>query len=279
MSMTNAQAIIINGQVFWEAEGSCSLNYSDGKMTGTRTFFCAWAERNTALIALVGRSIRLQDGLIRWVKFPDRFPGWEILTAQSVEVKGVGKITKDADEAPLYDYAKLIVTYQIQEYPEANDNDEAGQFAESETTAWHSEFITVPAGGVVWTPTGHESDNQPLLESTSFPVGIVDHRLIKRDLVVIPKATIAGVLNKTNDATYLGVAEGQLMFIGAEATKKTNAKGEKRYDVSYVLKERSIPWNYAWNPATGAFAKFQGAGTGVLVFPAADFTALDKGVA
>jgi hypothetical protein len=263
----------INGITFYEDNNSCKLSGGrDTPLTGRRILRCVWADRIKAVTALLGKISIYRDSSgneTRQILFPpDTFPGWDNLEAAEFDIEPIGAPSEGDDGGAAYLYARFTLAYKAPEYSQASDSGgdvNSGQFYETEQVDYESSFITVPGG--TFTVGG-----KPALDVTAYPVTIINRTFTKRDLASIPD--FSSWIDKVNKTTFPptgGASAGTLRFAGAKSTKKINAAGLVRYDASYVFKERSIPWNWAFYMG--------GAATGEIEpnpFGEADFTLLAK---
>jgi len=255
MALDSAQAITIGGIDVWELDGSGRLSYRDGKATGTRLFLCAWGDRADLMTAIVGTFTRLTDGTLKYTRDPETFPGWVGLQAKDVDIDGVGAPDRDADDSPLYVYAKLTVTYRAEEPNDSGGggDPEENQVLNTEHLSFRSEKMSIPSGSILWTE-GTDS-GKPVLDKSFIPWTLIEHTLVKKDLTALPSYTIGICLNCVNDREFMGVAAGKLLFGGAESDKKVDADGNVTYDITYKFLENSEDWNSAWNPTDKAWQK------------------------
>lgn len=243
----------INGITFTELEGSCRVQASQDGIVGTRVLDCAWVDRKDAVQALLGKIV-IVNSIRNTLMPPDQFPGWTNLEAESLQMEPVGLTGEDdTDGGAAYDLARFTVTYRVLEYSqetESSGDNNAGQFYETEQIDFEISYLKVP-GNTFTNGTTKE------LDATYIPVPLQTRTYTKRDLAALPDLGLwIGVVN---DDTYppgkANAADaGCLMFAGAKSTRKVNAAGLVRYDVSYVFKERYYSWNKAIDPATGQWA-------------------------
>jgi hypothetical protein len=245
-----ATSITISGISAQELDGSAKVSVDKGKFTGTRIFKVAWGDQLSFIQALLGaQTVDKQTGnLVRRV--PPRFPTYEFLVCKRIDVVGFGSMSKDSDDDPTYEFAKITAVY---EQAEANDPSTEQQDVQDETeetlsTTYGAEALSFDGKNARWTSTSTKVNSE--LQTFKL-LGTIDHTYTRRNVPAVPRSALrkAGTVNA---AEFNGADAGYLLFLGATVEPVTSTTGVRVYNVTYQFKERiDATWNEFYNTETG----------------------------
>jgi len=289
----------LNGIPFNELAGSQQLTLGRGESRGVRVFHVPWDDRVSFLNAMLG-TFAWVNGLLVQSVGAQRFPGYDILQAKTVDIVGGGPATFENNAAE-FNHAKITVNYGL-ESSEDNQTEEEKVLA-TETINFVAEALLMPEAGFKWTqyyyeyvaptkrndgsytaPTwdrkqGLADAGKPILQQIPKLMPTIQHSFTKLDLKVLPKAILSSVIGRvnntdfpnTNPPTDGATPGGMLLFTGAQARRTITTKETKPYELTITMTERESPWNSIWNATAGKWAVVTPP-----VYQGADFTPLMK---
>ena len=250
---------VLAGITYTESKDSGQLSTDKGIMTGTRTFFVAWADRLRFIGALQG-AYTIVNGKARRVSPPATFPDVPFLEATQISSSGVG--TPDdasTDDSVSFTKAKVTATYTMQEVDEDDSADEEDETISTQEISFGAEYMTMPNGSYSW---AEGTDNlKPLLHNIGMPLALIEHQFSRNKLTALPLTAIRACLNKVNDAIFLGAPIARVLFVGGRSRKTVTLRlGSSTpvpsYDLTLLFKERTEVWNKAWNVTDRAWLAF-----------------------
>jgi hypothetical protein len=217
--------------------------------TAARILICKWADRYTLINWLQSGAILV--GGVTIVTNGQPYPDAPWMYVSHVHTEGV-----DGDTGPFigpngmraYKYCRLTVTYAPLEFNPIETGSLTVDFA--------AEVATVPRDTPAFKWSGSGSD----LKRDEVPqlrIGTIAFTRTRKNLVSIPTSLIMAATDApVNSASFLGAAAGRVKFLGAAAGRRVIVGGGENWDLTYKFMYRTVPWNYAYNAATGQFEAF-----------------------
>ncbi len=129
------------------------------------------------------------------------------------------------------------------------------------------EWVTVPGRGTKFQSTGNSTG-----ADYGFRLAIVDLVITLHRVPYLPSAAVLAAAGSINSIPYLGVNTGQLLFNGSQTHRTHTTNGTSSTDVTYLFAARSQPWDFAFNPASGAWERVVSANGGNPFIPAIDLS-------
>jgi hypothetical protein len=251
-------------------------------------YFTDWANSDQVANELMGYSSRVGDVTVRHP--PHQHPLSTNLLCDDVQIEPVGRPTLNTVGLPSYTGGFLAhATYRSPPFNGYEAQDPEKQHQIDPTAApilyctqeldFDSEELLYEGRSYVWDSdaTGNYNGSPLAGQSTHLPikvpVGITTMTLTYHELPYMPMATVRSLRNKVNSATFLGVAAGKLLFLGAKSTREVNRNGDIAQRVTLVFKERDYDWRSFLQPNLIGFAKIKD-GSGNYVFGSASFAPL-----
>jgi hypothetical protein len=236
----------------------------------SRVIVCAWPDRVTLINTLLGGVTIVNNAPVN--NAPASYPDAPWLYCQDCELLDLIGPYNIGSQGML---GANMVRYRFIYKPLEALVD--GQEIGAENLDVSSQFLTLQPGSLQW-----QSHQSPILGAGTPGLHVTQATFTKevRSLPTLPSNVIFSLAGTVNDATFLGADTGKLLFGGLHSTRRFIVGGTLNWDVTWILKFRSIPWNQAYRPPNGtsgaSFETFQLA-DGSAVYPTADFTQMGFG--
>lgn len=248
-------AITINGISCEELVG----NYTEGAdlrgLTSRKGFLCNWADRYTVAIGLLGYSSTTGVGGTVSLVAPSRHPQLNNCFCNGVEFEGVGTPSQGSAQLA-FPKCKVWAIYGSLNFQWGESNpfmniDPGTQFvyAEQEIDVG-CEVITIPGRFLKFSGT-----TKLLADSYALRIGLVDLKITLHRVPYLPGQLILANAGAINNATYLGVAAGYLLFNGAQNRGQFGSDGTFTQSITYSFTYRTQPWDYSYNGSANAWQK------------------------
>ena len=290
----------LNGIDFNELAGSQQLTLGRGESRGVRVFHVPWDDRIAFLNAMLGTVAWVNGRLVQSVD-AQRFPGYNILQAKTVDIVGAGPATFENNAAE-FNHAQVTVNYGLETYEENQEEEE--KVLATETINFVADALLMPEAGFKWDQYFYDyvapqkradgsysaarwqrSDatfpdaGKPILQQIPKLMPTIQHSYTKLDLQVLPKAILSSVIGRVNNTDFPNTDPptdgatpgGMLLFTGAQARRTITTKETKPYELTITMTERESPWNSVWNAGVGKWAVVTPP-----IYTGADFTPLMK---
>ncbi len=229
----------------------------------TKVYLCDWNQRWTVVVGLLGLNSSVSIGGAITLQLPMRYPDFQqtavSLYAATVAVQGLGPPYQNTYSVG-YQAARIIVNFRSFPWSfqglSANDfNNQIDPthpyvYAE-QNLSFTSEWITVPGTQVKFNGSGNKLGNR----NWGFRYPIVNMAISLKYVPYIPAAQIiAATAAPINNAMYLGVPAGQLLFNGCETHQARMSDGTLAQSADYSFSYRPIaPWDYDFDGAANAW--------------------------
>ena len=252
-------AVTING-VFCEEEVNGNSENFD-ILTGpqaTKVYNCPWNSRWLVVTGLLGLNSSVSIGGVINIKLPLRYPDFQqtavSLYAANVAVEGIGSPFQNTFSVG-YTVARIIVNFRSfpWSFQGLNQNDFNNQidpahpyvYAE-QRLSFTPEAITIPGTKVFWKSSGKALGGG---KNWGFLSPVINMSISLKYIPYIPTAEIlTATAAPVNTVTYLGVAPGQLQFMGCETNEQRMSDGSRVQSGDYSFRARTIaPWDYDFN--------------------------------
>ncbi len=222
-------------------------------VSSRKGYLCNWSDRFTVARGLLGLSSSTGVGGAITLTVPSPHPELYNCYCTSVEFEGKGTPYQGATQLA---YPKVIVwaTYGTLSYnwgPWQMNIDPATPFlfAEQEIDVG-VEVVTIPGQSLRFSGGTTKLD-----QDFGLRIPIVDLKITLHRVPYLPGQAIIAKAGAINDATYLGVAAGQLLFNGAHNRGQLMSDGVYTQDITYSFTARGYPWDYAYNATASAWQK------------------------
>ncbi len=258
-------AITIGGIVCEEIVGNFAERFHliDGP-TADKAFLCAWADRYTVARGILGLNTAVHIGTFITIRVPLQYPEIPYMYAYQIAIKGVGPPFQSSPQMA-FPYAIIMVNYKCSPWSFQGIDDPGGQnqidpshpyiYAEQEISS-SAEMLTVP-GKYAYFKTAYGSDHHSSLIPYGFRIALVDLVITLHRLPYLPTSQALNYAGMINDAPFLGVDTGKLMFNGMTTHQTHSTDGTVNTDATFKFQARSIRWDYGYDPlaasGNGAF--------------------------
>ncbi len=229
-------------------------NYSEAADIGTgvtsrKGFLCDWADRFTVARGLLG----LTTGAVKrgpvTVNIGASHPELNYCFVRSVEFEPKGRPTQGAKQLA---FDKCIVWANFG--PGRNvqwgavgfgDGTHGFIFAEQKI-AVSSEYVTIPGRRMKF-----YTSNEKVPTEFGFRLAIAELEITLHNLPYMPDYAVFESAGKINNAPFLGVDTGKLMFAGITTQESANTDGTYTLEATYAFTARTQRWDYAFDGLTG----------------------------
>lgn len=244
-----------------------------------------WSLADQVANELLGYSQRVGSTTVR--TGPHQHPLSPNLCCQDVQIEGVGAPVLNSSGLPVYSAGFMArCTYRAPAFTPYQEQDPGNQHQIDPTAApilwctqeleFDTETIVHDQHKYVWEIVGADP-NGLNGKTTEIPVtvklGVTTMTLTYHQLPYLPMSSVRSLRNKVNNATFLGVAAGKLLFLGGKSTREQNTQGDIVQRVTLVFKERDEDWRAFLRKDLVLWAKIKDS-SGNYVLSAADFTPL-----
>jgi hypothetical protein len=239
----------------------CGEHLGRGGSSAFRNIRVAWSNRISLAAYLLGVSGAA----------PQSYPDLTFLYCQEVDNEGEGVMSVGPNGMVAYERCLMKCQFRPLEYQGSGTNAvEAG----NDTIDYGVEMIPLPTDKPVLRFGASGTNYVTAYANPPIKVGVESITRTRYNLTSIPASTYEGLLDKTNNATYLGRAAETLRFDGVSTARSFDTAGAARYAVTYHLSFRSVGWNKILNPATGTFDAVTFINGGAKPYPTASFSGL-----
>lgn len=235
-------------------------NYGEGAdlragVTSRKGLLCNWTDRFTVASGLLGLSSTTSVGGAITLTAPTRHPELRNCFCLSIEFEGVGKPAQGTTQM---NYPKCIVwanygsinfTWGASDPYNNIDPNTPFVYAEQEIDVG-VEVISVPGRALKFS-----GDGSKLGVDFGLRIGIADIKITLHRVPYLPSANVLSRVGSINNATYLGVGAGKLLFNGVKSQTVVLSDGTRTQDLMYSFTARTQPWDYSYNAGLGTWDK------------------------
>ncbi len=233
--------------------------------TADKAFICNWTDRFTVARGILGLNTALTIGGFITIHVPLRYPEIPYMYAYQIAIKGVGAPFQGPYQIA-FPYAVIMVNYKCTPWAFAGLDDPGGQnqidpsspyiYAEQEISS-SAEMLTVPGKYAFF-----ESSHNASLIPYGFRVALVDLSITLHRLPYLPTPQALNYAGMINNAPFLGVSTGKLMFNGMTTHQTHSTDGTVNTDAAFKFQARSVPWDYGYDGVAGSFDRVVRAASG-----------------
>ena len=243
-------ATTINGIVCQELrEGFDEGIHQDGPVA-TKKFLCDWGDRYAVANGLLGLVTHTGGvGGTTTLTTPARYPESSNMFAREISIEGKGKAT----QGPLqiqFAQAVITVNYNVPQFnylpnPDISLDPTAPYVYATQEIDFGREFVTIEKSAVTLA-NGHKLKDLPY----AFPIAQAVMTIQLHQVPYLPAAQILTAMQRPlNDATFLGVAPGYLMFNGCKSHTEASTDATYTQSLTYVFAYRPIlRWDEVFDP-------------------------------
>jgi len=254
-------AVTINGVSCDEIVRGYGEN-ADMRGIGSRKgYLCNWSDRFTVARGLLGYATATGVGGTVTLVTPTRHPELNNCYCTAVEFEPQGTPSQGASQLAFTKcivwgiYGSMSFSWGAAPIPYMNiDPSSPFIYAEQEIDI-STEVITIPGRSLRFSGTSARVD-----QDFGLRLGIVDFKITLHRVPYLPGATILARAGQINDATYLGVGAGKLLFNGANNKLQVGADGNYTQDITYSFTARTQPWDYSYRASNSTWTKVVTAG-------------------
>ncbi len=246
--------IVIGGVNCQEIVAEFSEEYDILKgPSAKKGYICLWGDRFTVANGLLGLTNTTSIGGLINLFTPMAYPQISTMYATHIEIEPKGPPIASTPQLA-YEACIVWAYYNCMPWSFGADDDQFNQFlksvyAEQELNS-SCEWVTVPGRATKFLGTTVSTG-----ADYGFRIAIVDMTLTIHRMPYLPTPQVLASAGMINDAEYLGVAPGCLLFNGSKTKRTRLGSGASTTDTTYLFAARQYPWDTALNPKSGNFEK------------------------
>ena len=290
-------SVIINGVTCEEIARKDGLREHADVIAGFSArkgyFVPNWSDRYKVITGFLGLTNAVKIGSRITLYTPKPYPEVPGVYAHNVEVEPVGSPSQGAYQVQ---WPSCIVWVEFSRLPffanTMNQLDPTNpQVFATQRISISTEYITIPASNLQFVTSGTlltaENGTDP---HYAFPMSIMEYELTYHQIPWLPTfqtfSTTSGptslVIGDTstpmagsiNNATFLQIPAGRLMFKGVTTDQSATYDGTYTQTITFSFAIRQIPWDYAWDSGAKKWDQVVLSGTTQSIIPRLDFTTL-----
>ncbi len=215
-----------------------------------KAFICNWADRYTVAKGILGLNTVVHIGSFITIKVPMQYPEIPYIYAYQIAIKGAGPPYGSSPQFQ-YPYAVIMVNYKATPWSFAGLDDPGGFnqidpsspyiYAE-QTLSSSAEWLTVPDKYTQFVTTGLSTGS-----NYGFRLALVDLSITLHRLPYLPATQAFNYAGMINNAPFLGVGTGKLMFNGMTTHQTRSTDGTMNTDATFNFQARSQRWDYGFD--------------------------------
>lgn len=219
----------------------------EGGPVATKKYLCAWASRYTVANTFLGLATYSggPSGTVTLTR-PLQYPESPNMWAREIVIEGRGQPTQGSSQIQFVK-ALITVNYGVPRFPYTSNPDQSlGPFVyATQDIDFSREMVTVEKSAVTLA-NGHKLKDTPY----AFPLATAVMTIQLHRVPFLPGAAIITALQKPlNNATFLGVDAGYLMFSGAKTHEEASSDGTLTRSITYVFAYRPVlRWDEVFDP-------------------------------
>jgi hypothetical protein len=184
------------------------------------------------------------------------------LRALGVEAQPYELLRQDPDDGPpRFDWAKVTVNYGIptwdsiaEEKPESEENQLPNETGQPYTYQTHEidydeEQVPLPVGAYHFRNSPQLKVNRPY----NVHIGRATIRIVRQWYPRLPFDTVVGLLNRTNEDTFLGRDPGTIRFAKARTRQQFTSDGRRTQEFEMIFEWREFAWGKFPRPDSATF--------------------------
>jgi hypothetical protein len=225
-------------------------------LSSRKGYLCDWTDRFTVAKGLLGLATTTGVGGAITLVSPSRHPELYNCYCTGVEFQPMGTPSQGTYQVTWpkvivwASYGSLTFNWGTASIPYMDiDPSTPFIYAEQQIDVG-CEVITVPNKGLRFATSLRRLD-----QDFGFRIALVDMKITLHRVPYLPGAAIIAKAGAINDATYLGVSAGQLLFNGASNSLQLGADGTWTQDITYSFTARQYPWDYSYDGVAKAWRK------------------------
>ncbi len=244
--------IVINGVNCQEIVAEFSEEYDILKgPSAKKGFICLWGDRFTVANGLLGLTNTSSIGGLIELFTPAPYPQIPTMYANRIEIEPKGPPIQSSPQLA-YEACIVWTYYNCMPWSFGTGDDAFNQiapyiYAEQQLNA-SAEWFTVPGRATKFLGSG-----LPTGQDYGFSLSNVDLVITLHRVPYLPSAQVLAAAGTINNAPYLGVDTGKLMFMGCQSHRTHTTNGTSSTDITYLFQARSQRWDFALDPSTGVF--------------------------
>lgn len=247
-------AITINGVSCQEIVRDYSESADLRGLGSRKGFLCNWTDRFTVARGLLGLVSTSGVGGSITLTAPLRHPELYNCYCTGVEFEPVGVPSQGTYQLAFTNcivwaiYGSMNFTWGSPDPYQNIDPTRPFIYAEQELDIGTS-VVTIPGSKLKFSGGGAMDQDYGL------PIAIVDMKITLHRVPYLPAQAIISKAGAINNATYLGVAAGYLLFNAASNRMVSMSDGTNTQSITYSFSYRSQPWDYAYDGSQNAWVK------------------------
>lgn len=266
-------AFTINGIVCQEIVKDYSEQAEIGVGVNSRKgFLCNWTDRFTVAQGLLGfTSATGKNGAVT-VQVGAKHPELQYCFVRSVSFEGKGRPQQGAFQMS---FDKCIVWAEFGparnvQWGQVGFGDGTHGFIYAEQKiATSCEWVTIPGRRSKFKTTGFTIPTEQ-----GFRIGIAEIEITLHDLPYFPDYTVFNMTGKINNAAFLGVATGQLIFNGVTTNETMSSTGVYTLEASYAFTGRTQRWDYGFDGLNNRWDQIVMMDASTPIISSADFSTI-----
>lgn len=243
-------SITIGGVSVEEMRDGFEENVSERGPGGTKKFLCAWSGRYAVANALLGFSTGTGSGGPVVTVPPMSWPESPNMYVREIKIEGKGKATQGAAQIQ-FTQAVITANYGASSgwsplpLPNMSIDPSMPFTYATQEIDFGREMITIEKSAVVLA-NGHKLKDLPY--AVPLPHAVLTIQLQR--VPFLPAQAILVAMGKPlNNATFLGVQPGYLMFDGCKSHMEAMSDGSYSQNLTLVFKVRPVlRWDETWDP-------------------------------
>ncbi len=215
-----------------------------------KAFLCAWGDRYTVAKGILGLNTAVHVGSFITIRVPMQYPEIPYMYAYQIAIKGVGPPYGSSPQFA-FPYAVVMVNYKCTPWSFQGIDDPGGQnqidpatpyvYAE-QTLSSSAEWLTVPGKSTKFKTSGNVTGSD-----YGFRLALVDLSITLHRLPYLPAVQAFNYAGMINQAPFLGVDTGKLMFNGMTTHQTRATDGTMNTDATFNFQARSQRWDYGFD--------------------------------
>lgn len=249
-------SITINGVVCEELVQNYGEAADMRGVSSRKGYLCDWTDRFKVAKGLLGYNTTTSVGGTITIIAPSAHPELLNCYCTAVEFEPVGTPSQGAYQIAFPKckvwgiYGSLNFTWGVPDPYMNIDPSTPFIYAEQELDIG-TEVITIPGSKLKYSGGG------VLEQDYGLKLTLMDLKITLHRVPYLPGQAILAKAGAINDATYLGVAAGQLLYNGATNRMQVGADGSYTQDITYSFTARQQPWDYAYDGTRNGWYKVQ----------------------
>ena len=277
---------ILDGVNYKELKGSNVIHGDINRITATRVFRTAWADRLKFVRKMVGEITLGSDGstVINQPKQHPEMPGLfatgYVCEPYHDSSRIVAKTTSPEVDDPIdYDFAKVTIRYDVSsgQFSTGDPGNPVTLFTEEVRIS--AQMMQIPGQMFVYSGA---APPQPVEQNVGILVGTVEDSVVFHRAANNKRATVKALVGSLNNATFLDSPSGSVMFMGADSRRNITTDGIQFWELKYAFKTRVLShvttqedsWQKIWKQGAGWRTILREYDTTLGPYPYGDFNLL-----